>query len=270
VSTSGEIWEVMAEEISERQYDRGLELRLTGGYVRYGTGDGEAALMAAEIDPDEGVSGDAALAFACKHYDVSPEDVCNSRVRRTAVLAARASIATRLASAGWKNVRIARLLCTNPSNVCTVLKGGRGYGKLVNSRISKDLAARRPRRRPRRHVWQPRVVRRNGSGLRPKIQAVHTLRRLRAAGEERLFPRVMRLYFSKLNIDDVYDAAFGVEPIPLTLTEAYAAEARGEGAIKFVGGVPMWIPSPPQQTSPVHAVEPALVTLAEWLPPPVR
>jgi len=56
----------------------------------------------------------------------------------------------------------------------------------------------------------------------------------------------------------------------ITLSEAIGMETRGEGAVKFVGGVPMWIPSPPQQTSPVRAAEPALVTLAEWLPPPVR
>jgi hypothetical protein len=56
----------------------------------------------------------------------------------------------------------------------------------------------------------------------------------------------------------------------ITLSEAISMETRGEGAVKFVGGVPMWIPSSPQQTPPVRAGEPVLVTLAEWLPPPVR
>lgn len=238
MSLSADIWEVMAEEIGASPADREREIRLTSGYIRYGTGDSEAALLAAEIDPDKGVSGDSAVAFACKHYDVSPEDLRDGSIRRTAVVAARASIATRLASAGWSDKRIAGLMHGDRSSVISMLNGGRGYGKQARSRIIKDFVGRRPRPRPRvKHVWKPGVKQ-----VLPAVQAVHTLRRLRGAGEEQLFPRVMKLYFPKLDIDEVYDRAFGAEPLPLTLDEARTAEARGEGTIKFVGGVPTWQP----------------------------
>lgn len=265
VSTSADIWEVMNEEISSRPYDRGREIRLTGGSTQYGTADTESALLAAEIDPDHGVTGDAALAFSAKHYDVPIEDIRNTSMRRTAVVAARASIATRLAAAGWSGKRIAHLLHTAACNVLTMLKGGRGFGHQARSRITKTLVARRQRRWPKQ-VWRTRRPAHTPTSGR-REQAVHTLRRLRSCGEEHLFPRLMKRYFAKLDIEEVYTAAFGSAPAPLTLDEAWAAETRGEGVLKFVGGVPLWIPSLPQQTPPVPAGADDQATLVELRPP---
>lgn len=53
----------------------------------------------------------------------------------------------------------------------------------------------------------------------------------------------------------------------VTLSEAIALEACGEGTVKFVGGVPMWIPSSPPRTLPAPAEAAGLVSLVEWRPP---
>lgn len=245
MSTVGEIWEVMAEEISSHPHDR-LEMfrgrdSTFDATVTCGSTGADEVLTKTKIDPDDALIQDAAteLAAACARYDVTPDEIHNGRVRYTAVVAARVSIATRLSKAGWTGVAIGKFLFHKRTNLSHMLRGGRGKGVLPASRIAKDLVTRRFPLRP-----PPRTKHNSGNrGYRRVDQAVWALRRLQAAGEEHYIQRVVAKHFPELTVQQVYEAAFGSNPAPLTLAEAYAAEARGEGTVKFVGGVPRWIPN---------------------------
>lgn len=264
MSTAADIWEVMAEEISAHPRDRFEMFRdrdhNIDAFITYGSTGVAEIVAAAKVDPDRTrvVGAEAELAAACTRYNVTGEEVHNSRVRHTAVIAARVSIATRLAAAGWTGVDIGEFLFRKRTNVSHMLHGGRGKGVLPASRIAKDLATRRLPHGPR--------VKRGGNsgfrGYRRLDQATHVLRRLHTIGEEQLMPRIVEKYFPELTLRDVYDAALGRADAPLTLDEAREAEARGEGTLKFVGGVPRWLPSqaPPPQMLPGRPPEPEAAT----------
>lgn len=264
MTTAAEIWEVMSEEISSHHRDPLEAFRGTGRpFIAYGSTGAKEALEAAERDVGNAsdASAEAVLTAACAHYDVTRREIHNSKVRYTAVAAARVSIATTLAARKWTNTAIAGVLRITASSVSHMLHGGRGKGVFASSRICKELVARRPR--------PPRPTRRVPSGLKKGAavrleNAAHTLRHLRAVSEEHLMQRVLERYFPELKLHDVYEAAFGPSPMPLTLDEARAAEARGEGTLRFVGGVPTWLPmpahllAPQQEPADVRAVAPEI------------
>lgn len=253
MSTSADIWEVMADEISAHPHDRlemfrGRDQRLDA-FFAYGSTGAAEVLSVAKIDPDttQVVDAESELTAACARYDVTVEEVHNSRVRHTAVIAARVSIATRLSASGWTGVAIGRFLFRRKTNLSHMLRGGRGKGTLPSSRIAKDLVARRlrPQLRPRPRSGTLRGYDKGNRGCRQLDQAAWALQHLRDVGEEQLIQRLVEKHYPKLTLRQVYKAAFGDEPAPLTLDEAHVAEARGEGVVRFVNGTPQWFRAAP-------------------------